>query len=290
MVKMLQPWQGVDGVVVINMDSNPERMNTFQAKVVTHLPSVRFERLSAVAGRELDSYGKAPWFTEKTGERARFWGGTAGCALSHRNAVRLAQERGWRNILIFEDDAVLKAPELAGIVVAEALAHMDGRYLFYLGYNKPAPYGQRVASLSHCFELWKTDGVLATHAYLIPESMYAPLLKCFPENDADIWGWLSRFKAVDVFYRDFMSMLTGASVYVLSPMLCVQDVGVSDIGGASNASLDFVSGATPIPCYGIKRMLRVLLRPLKNIKTRLNSVRTRLRAQKGGLPGYKRRS
>ena len=68
----------IDGILVINMDSSPERYEHFMSTVGVHLPAEKLERISAVAGRELPSYGKAPWFTEKTGERARFWGGTGG--------------------------------------------------------------------------------------------------------------------------------------------------------------------------------------------------------------------
>ena len=285
----IQPWQGVDGIVVINMDSNPERYAQFMSETGQYLPADKLERLSAVAGRELSSYGMPPWFTERTGERARFWGGTGGCALSHCKAIKYAQEKGWRNILIFEDDCVLEQPDKAGVAVAEALLQTQGRYMLYLGYNKPAPYGHKFATLSNGIELWKTEGVLATHAYLIPESMYAPLLELMPESESDIWRWLSIYRAVDVFYRDFIPMKTGADIYVMHPMVATQCSGVSDIGGALHDAESMICRKGPRPCYGLTRLLRTLTLPFRNMKILLNSVRTQRRAAKGGLPGYKKR-
>jgi hypothetical protein len=289
MEQELKPWQGVDGIVVVNMDTSPERFDDFCAKVGKYLPQDRFERLSAVAGRELSSFGKPPWFTEKTGERARFWGGTAGCTLSHRNALRLAKERGWRNILIFEDDAVLPQPEHVGLAVAEALRTLSGKYLFYLGYTRPSPYGQKLGMLAGDVELWKTEGVLATHAYLVPQSMYEPLLALLPEHDDDVWAWLARYRAIDAMYRAYVPAKTGASVYVMHPLQCVQALGMSVIGGVSTENDDCNCYAGPIPCYGVRRFWRWLTTPLRRFQTWLNSLRTRIRAVNGGLPGFRNR-
>lgn len=283
------PWQGVDGFLVINMDSSPERYSRFLETTGYYLPADKTERVSAVAGRELPTYGHEPWFTERTGERARFWGGTAGCALSHRKAIMLAKSRGWRNVLIFEDDCVLEHAEIAGSVVAEALRCTKGRYLLYLGYNGPAPFGTKRATLDHGVELWKTEGVLATHAYLVPESMYEPLLALLPESDSDVWRWLSRYRAVDVFYRDFVPMLTGARIYVLHPILAGQSGGVSDITDSLSDTEERIARDAPRPCYGVKRIMRAITRPLRRLSIRLNSIRTHRRAIKGGFPGFSKR-
>lgn len=283
---MLKPWEGVDGVLVINMDSNPARYESFLAAVAPHLPTERLERLSAVAGRELPSFGKPPWFTERTGERAKFWGGTAGCALSHAKAISYAQEKGWKNVLIFEDDVVLTNKETLGLVVAGALSIIEGDYLLYLGYNKPAPYGRKVEAVNGA-ELWKTSGCLATHAYLVPQSLYALLLNSLPKGEADVWMWLSKYKAIDVFYRDFLPMM-GADIYVVNPPMCVQADSVSDIGGTASVGED-MSCAGPIPCYGVRRLLRILGAPLRRLKIKLNSIRTHRRAVKGGFPGPRKR-
>ena len=279
------PWEGVDGFLVINMDSGTERFSSFMERTGKYLPADKFERVSAVAGRELPSYGRAPWFTIRTGDRSSFWGGTGGCTLSHRKAILRARERGWRNVLIFEDDVILEHPDVAGIAVAEALSHVDGKYMLYLGYNLPTPYGQRRQTLNCGMELWITEGVLAAHAYLVPCSMYDTLLDLMPESEEEVWRWLSWYKAVDLFYMKYVPMLTRAQMFVINPMLCVQADGVSQIGGNQEDIESRISRTGPRACYGLHAVCRRFMRPLRHLKLKLNSFRTYLRARRNGLPG-----
>lgn len=276
----------IDGILVINMDSSPERYEHFMSTVGVHLPAEKLERISAVAGRELPSYGKAPWFTEKTGERARFWGGTGGCALSHRNAIAHARNKGWRNVLIFEDDVCLEPSEDAIPLMTEFLKNKTGAYLFYAGYNKPEPRGKVIAQNGEA-ALWRTDGVIAAHAYIVSADLYEPLLNVFPTNDDDIWEWLAKYRAVDVLYRDFVPFWPNVNVYVLDPILFHQRDGVSDIGLNAAEGADAANRFSPKKMKGAKKMLNKLATPLRRLKIRLNSLRTYYRASKHGLPGYK---
>ncbi|MBR2144146.1 MAG: hypothetical protein IJ956_01320, partial [Akkermansia sp.] len=75
-------WNEIDGILVINLDSSRERMDKFLADNAETLPLDKVHRLSAVYGRALPSYGKEPWFTARTAERASYWGGAGGCSLS----------------------------------------------------------------------------------------------------------------------------------------------------------------------------------------------------------------
>ena len=281
-------WDAVDGILVINMDTNPARMEAFQKNVAVHLPVDKIHRLSAVVGRELPSYGKAPWFTDNTGERAKFWGGTGGCALSHRNAIAYAKSQGWRNVLIFEDDVVIQHPERLGYVINRTLRYVHGRYLFYLGYNKPAPHGRCKVDFGDT-QLWKTEGVNATHSYIVPKSMYDFILGMMPENDDDIWAWLAKYRAIDSFYRLFLPMM-GVSIYVTEPQFFVQSAQDSDI------ALEFFNVSVhselvaPLVYKSALMPFRRILKNVRYIKNRLNSVRTRIRARYQGLPGYKKRN
>ena len=281
-------FEQIDGILVINMDSSPERFAHFMSTVGVHLPAEKLERISAVAGRELPSYGKEPWFTDKTGERARFWGGTGGCALSHRNAIAHARGKGWRNVLIFEDDVCLEASDDAIPLITEVLKNRTGAYLFYVGYNKPAPRGKVIARNGGA-AVWRTDGVLATHAYIVSSELYEPLLNAFPANDDDIWEWLAKYRAVDVLYRDFVPHWPGVSVYVLDPILFHQRDGVSDIGLNAAEGVEVANRLSPRKLKGWKKLLNKMLIPLRRLKTRLNSLRTYYRASTQGLPGYKKK-
>lgn len=281
-------WNAVDGILVINMDSSPERYTHFVENIGRYLPMDKVERFSAVPGRELASYGKAPWFTENTGERAKFWGGTAGCALSHRNAIAYARDKGWRNVMIFEDDVCMESEANVVELVSETLKNLTGPYLFYLGYNKPSPYGRCIAEKGGA-SVWKTEGVIAAHAYIVSSALYEPLLKVFPQHDDDIWAWLSEYRAVDVLYRDFVPGWDGVSVYVVDPILFLQRDGMSDIGLNAAQGGNEANRQSPRSYCSVSGLLHLLSTPVRRLKIHLNSVRTRLRAAKGGLPGYKKK-
>ncbi len=277
----------IDGILVINMDTSPERYENFIASVGKFLPEAKLERISAVAGRELPSYGQAPWFTEKTGERARFWGGTGGCALSHRNAIAYARKKGWRNVLIFEDDVYFEPSEDAFAAVKKALATLRGPYIFYLGYNRPAPFGVEYCRCGTS-AVWRTEGVIAAHAYIVSAELYDALLEVFPKSDDEVWEWLGKYRAVDVLYRDFVPTWRGVNVYVLAPILCLQTDGESNIGLNAAGGTGAACRQTPRNYRTAAGMWHWLTSPCRRLKIKLNSRRTHLRARRGGLPGARK--
>ncbi len=279
-------WDGVDGIIVINMDSHPERWQEFRRGSGAFFPADRLHRLSAVVGVDVPGYGQLPWFTERTGERSRFWGGTAGCALSHRRAIELAREKGWRQVLILEDDAVMEPVSVdTDRLIARAL-RLTGRYMLYLGFNKPRPYG-RPAMVEGESQLWQIEGVLATHAYLVPESMYNLMLSVLPKEE-NVWEWLARYRAIDTFYKDYLSMEPGVCTYALMPQLVRQADVASCISGQTTGGVDYGCEGLPLLLDSPAGIWHRLCVPFRKLKIRLNSLRTLLRARRGGLPGKRR--
>lgn len=280
-------WNLVDGILVINLDTSTDRMEQFRQKNAAVLPMEKVQRLSAVLGRALPTYGKEPWFTEQTGERARFWGGTAGCALSHRKAIEKAQSENWRNVLILEDDAVVRA-DVAGMnLFAQALEKLEGDYMLYLGFNKPVPYGRKFLT-GDKVNLWQVEGVLATHGYLVPASMYERLLTLLPV-ESNVWEWLTRYRAVDSMYRDYASALPGVSIYAIYPVLVDQGEALSDIGGQKAQEAEYSCKREPYSYHTPSGLLHRLLSPLHRLKVHLNSIRTQHRGRRTGLPGFRKR-
>ncbi len=287
----LQPascWEAIDGIVLINLDRHPERWEHFRREVGSRLPLDRLHRLSAVEGVCVPGYGEKPWFTETTGERARFWGGTAGCALSHRRAVEMAKQQQWRHVLVLEDDAAMReVSEPYNRVLSQALQQLQGPYMLYLGYNKPLPCG-RCLQCEREASLWRIEGVLATHAYLIPAAMYDYLLERLPHED-NVWEWLSIYRAVDVFYRDFVAGLEGIPIYSIQPQLFFQGDFASCITPGAMAGNSFrCDDELPRSLSAVASCLHRLMAPLRRLKIRLNSLRTHRRALRGGLPGYRK--
>lgn len=286
--KTLHPvWDKIDGILVINLDTSVERMEQFKASNAGKLPFDKVQRLSAVLGRGLPTYGKTPWFTEQTGERARFWGGTAGCALSHRKAIEKAREEKWQNVLILEDDAVFHSTSAGLNLLAESLESLTGDYMLYLGYNKPVPYGRKQMK-GDGVNLWQVEGVLATHGYLLPSSMYERVLALLPTED-NVWEWLARYRAVDSMYRDYVSALPGVSIYALYPVLIDQGDAMSDIGGQMAQEAQFSCQREPYSYNTLSGVCHRLAAPLHRLKVHLNSMRTLHRGRRSGLPGFRKR-
>lgn len=280
-------WNSIDGILVINLDTSADRLSRFMQENAESLPIERVQRLSAVLGRALPTYGKSPWFTEQTGERDRFWGGTAGCALSHRKAIEHARDAGWRNVLILEDDAVVRIDSPGVEMLSHALKNLRGDYMLYLGYNKPVPYGSLIQK-GEGVDLWQVEGVLATHGYILPASMYEKVLALLPTED-NVWEWLTRYRAIDSMYRDYVSALPGVRIYALYPVLVDQGAAVSDIGGGAAAEAEYSCKRPPYSYHTLSGVLHVAMYPFRRLKVHLNSMRTRRRGLRSGLPGYRKR-
>lgn len=279
-------WELIDGILVINLDTSLNRMETFREMNAASLPMEKVQRLSAVLGRALPSYGKAPWFTPQTGDRARFWGGTAGCALSHRKAIEKAKAAGWRNVLILEDDAKMTADSAALDILQKVLLSQQGDYMLYFGFNKPEPYGRELLRGGEV-SLWQVEGVLATHAYLLPESMYDKVLDLLPREE-NVWEWLTRYRAIDSMYRDYLSALPGVRILAFYPVLVEQGECVSDIGGEAGGGNLYVCKRPPRSYCSLAGVFHLLNHPFHRLKVHLNSLRTYRRGQRIGLPGYRK--
>lgn len=288
MCQALHPaWDKIDGILVINLDSSIDRMERFREINASTLPMSKVQRLSAVLGRTLSTYGMAPWFTGQTGERAKFWGGTAGCALSHRRAIEYAQSQGWRNVLILEDDAVVRDDSVGMEMLSRALDALHGDYMLYLGFNKPVPYGRPVLK-GGGVDLWQVEGVLATHGYILPASMYNRVLALLPTEE-NVWEWLTRYRAIDSMYRDYMSAQRGVRIYALYPVLVDQGAAVSDIGGGAAGDAEYSCKRPPLSYASLSGVLHFISYPLRRMKVHLNSLRTYHRGQRSGLPGFRKR-
>ena len=217
-------WDKIDAVVCINLDECTEKWERWRQRFLEFLPAEKIHRISAIRGVGLPGYGESPWFTARTGNRASYWGSGAGCLLSHRNALRYAKEQGWRNVLIFEDDAVPELSEDGLKMLDRTLDGLRGKWLLFLGYSaKPQPKG-RVLARENGASLWQIGGVLTTHAYIVPECMYEELLAAMPEDDTMVWAWMAWHRALDNFYRSEVSEWRGVKTYAILPQMFYQEL------------------------------------------------------------------
>lgn len=286
-------WEQIDAVVCINMDDQPERWAKFQERMAGVIPAEKLHRLSAVVGRQIAGYGERPWFTARTGERSRHWAHGAGCLLSHRDALRLARDKGWANVLIMEDDAVPEVTAEGMSALGKALRELRGKWLLYLGYvDPPTPSGARLWQQGPS-SLWLLGGALALHAYMAPASMYDPLLAALPERHEDVWRWMAQHRAIDNFFRNEVVEWRGVRVYGLLPLMYYQEYFYARHAGGAVAepgkTLRLSSRVVyPRTWGGLFRMLHCLGSPLRRLWYLLNSCRTYWLCRRAGFRGKTR--
>lgn len=217
-------WEMVDGVLVVNLDSRPDRWQHVQHITAGLIPSEKLTRLPATAGVSLPGYGRRPWFRGR--KRDRTWAGRAGCALSHRAAIAHARAQGWQTLLILEDDIVPTAA-LGGVLAAlpKALARQQWD-VCYLGYTDPVPPYRTLADLPEGHKLCRIYGANTTHAYLLRSTTYDWLLARLPEAK-EIWPWISQHRAIDRWY--YRNLARRFVVTAVSPAIINQGAGFSDI-------------------------------------------------------------
>lgn len=280
-------WDELDAVVFINMDTRTDRLQLFMERVGRYVPAEKLHRLSATVGKELPGFGKSPWFTENTGDRAAMWAGVAGCTLSHRRALDLVVEKGWRKVLILEDDVAYKPAEAEEVLLQTVLTSLQGAAMLYPGYNRPVPYG-RCLYRNGSAGVWQAEGMLATHSYIVTAEAAALLLPRLPQAE-EVWEWISVYRAIDTFYREYAASLPGCRVLALYPVLFRQSTSVSCISGDMVVGEDYSCLRPPYDYASLRGFAHLLLRPFHLLKVRLNAVRTHRRALHSGLPGFRKR-
>lgn len=217
-------WALVEGVLVVNLDSRPDRWQQVQALTAGLIPPDKLQRLPATAGIALPGYGQPPWFRGR--KRDKTWAGRAGCTLSHRAAIAHARQQGWRSLLILEDDIEL-TPALPAVLAAlpDALASQDWD-VCYLGYTDPVPPYRTLAQLPQGHSLCRVSGCSTTHAYLLRDTTFDWLLTRLPEPER-IWKWTGMHRAIDRWY--YRNLARRFVVTAVSPAVINQQGGFSDI-------------------------------------------------------------
>lgn len=280
-------WDLIDSVKVINLDHRVDRWDSFVKSWDGIIPEGKLDRVSAVLGVELPDYLDAPWFRERTGERAQSWAGVAGCTLSHRRALEsiVREGKGWS--LILEDDAeyvpVLGLP----LLVEELLSSDRASGIFYLGCQKLPPFAEQIAGGEH--GIWSISGALTTHAYMVHVDTAKKLLEVLP-TEKTVWEWIARYRAIDTWYFEWFRATLKLPVWACLPNMVTQAASISDI---SHHSVDhsIIREILPPPrsICSLLGGLWQLGEWVKRAKIRLNSIRTYQRALLRGFPGFRKK-
>lgn len=231
----------VDGCFVINLSRRADRWGLFQSQIpLLARAGLVPERFEAVDGRALQGFGVGPWFTRRlSGRRTNGWAGKAGCTLSHRNAIATAKKRGWKNVLILEDDVSFDSIALEQWNnLEDAIAGLPNDWVaVYLYGHHPVSPVKIVHSYSEltCYEIC---GAFSTVAYVLNGKYFDALLRSMPTEET-IWPWTARYKTVDRWFSRQFCLL--GSVYAVSPFGIVHLKTQSDAttGGAAYSAPSF---------------------------------------------------
>lgn len=215
------------GVCVINLDSRADRWEIFQREILPHFHGLPVDRISATLGTQITGYGVAPYF--RGGKRDRTWAARGGCTLSHRDALLHAKAKGWKYMLILEDDiSIEKASSPAFLGSLQKALQSTSFDICYLGFTDPVPPFRQLVDLGSGYALHQVFGCSTTHAYLHSTRSINRLLAVLPAPEL-IWKWIARHRAIDRFLSRNIS--PELIVTALSPSLIVQRPCFSDIIG-----------------------------------------------------------
>ena len=181
-------------IYYLNLERRPDRNKECIDELTKY--GILAERFNAIDAKELNL---KPWM---------------GCLLSNLEIIKTAKERGFKNILILEDDVIFNDnfDDLFNSYINQVPNNWD---MLYLSGNHNEHSGCHVNKISD--NVIKCFITYSTHSFAINSSVYDLIIN-YLTND--------QTKPVDVLYTDIQRM---CNAYSLSPGLTTQRVGFSDI-------------------------------------------------------------
>ena len=202
-----------DAAYCINLESRPDRLFNFMERA----RSVGLEviRFPAIMPSLEECMG--PWFYDIDVHRNKKLGNT----LSHQAVIRDAKAKGYKRVLVFEDDAFFLSEFNQFQDYVEELRMVPYWDIFYLGGSPDNGFHSRkfipCEQVTNTHLLYHVDVVWGTHAYAIQESFYDTVLNINP---------------MALYPMDISLIHTQKRTYLLGKKLLVtQDDSISDLTG-----------------------------------------------------------
>jgi glycosyl transferase family 25 len=198
-----------DKVFLINLKIRPEKLKISTKLLDSY--NIEFELYEAIdctKGIPEDiPRPRAGYLTNKPG--------AYGCLLSHLNVIRIAKERGYKNILILEDDIDLSKDFIK--LFDEKVKDLPKDWmLFYLGGSgHTAPNSIHLTKITE--HISKTVKTMTTSSYAVNSSAFDIILN-FHEK--------GMVMPIDQYYGHFQRKYPS---YVTRPNIAWQKPGISDI-------------------------------------------------------------
>jgi GR25 family glycosyltransferase involved in LPS biosynthesis len=183
-----------DKVYYLNLERRPDRNRECIEELSKF--NIEFERFEAIDSKKLNL---PTWM---------------GCLLSNLEMIKMAKEKGFKNILILEDDVVFDEnfEELFEIYVKQIPDNWD---MLYLSGNHNEHSGYKVNKISE--NVIKCYLTYSTHSFAIKFTVYDMIIDYLSNNQT---------KPVDVLYTEIQRI---CNAYSFFPGITTQRAGFSDI-------------------------------------------------------------
>lgn len=168
----------VDKIFIINLDERADRWEAIE-KELKRMGITNYERYSAIKPalndtssdkvlkdfpKEYHSHLVSPWKTKRGYIQA-----AVGCKYSHYNIIKIAKERGYKKICIFEDDIeFLFEKEKFDEIFEKVSKEVDDFHLLYFSGN----HTRQPEKLRDKKYLYRVKGTLCAHAYIISYEIF----------------------------------------------------------------------------------------------------------------------
>jgi GR25 family glycosyltransferase involved in LPS biosynthesis len=184
-----------DNIYCVNLDTRTDRWGNAIQEFEKHKLSV--ERFPAIVGNP-------------TGIQYNMLDGNVGCALSHYNVIKDANDKKYESILVLEDDVIFSdnLQEQFNDMIQYIPSNWD---MIYFGGN----HNHATLNMINTY-VAKIENTYTTHAYAIRSSVYQSVIDLFPKLEFE----------VDVMYASLQKQF---NCYVFRPHLAWQQDGYSDI-------------------------------------------------------------
>lgn len=235
----------IDKIYLINLDERTDRLEHFKEQCKIHnIPDEKIERFSAINGKtykfskkELNMFKNADFNTQFLTPYIIIKK-LMGNQLSHYNILLEMENKGYNNIIIFQDDVILKE----GFIdyINEITNNLpDDAEIINIGMHKKAifsdffPYDlttnfidnsiieSQVTNFVYKYKIWNSEIKDYTNpaslAYIVTKKGCKNLLEYFNENGflrATDWNYNEYLKAKNIFYGSKYILATGNNKFV----------------------------------------------------------------------------
>ena len=211
----------VDKIFIINLDERTDRIK----KAIKELKSfnVQFDKIERFSGivPKLVDIDKNIYknFRVDLGKNVESYIiGATGCKLSHLEVIKIAQERGYENVLIFEDDFYMTDDFLMNlndfIKKVKDLPRWD---VLYLGGNNKSQEISNYCIPTKFDKVFRCKNVKCLHSYIVNRRLFPKVIE-----DLKTYGG-----EVDNYYMEILQPEYNA--YIYNPILVKQEPSFSNI-------------------------------------------------------------